>query len=798
MFKKIVFLVLISLMFFLVSCEEDNPNKPSISVVATPVFSPPAGSYNSPQNVIISCETSDANIYYTLDNSEPTESSNLYTSAILINENTTIRAKGYKAGFQVSSDTTSFYEILPNTVANPVFSLPAGSYDLPQEILISCETADAEIYYTLDGSTPTDSAILYTAPLEISETRTVKAIAYKDEMDASSVVTAVYEIEYEANSTCVVSTTKGDPEGRTVGAGLIITFSLNHDPNKALRKLNSSQYEYKIAKYVYNEDADSTYVPELLEESDWFVTDSNEVLLNKFTTPSLETDFNGSGDNAEQLTYTKITGRFYALGEFSNESSIEFAVKEGFHPKTVIYPTKLYALGDNHYKDYTESWDLEDYPSLNIGGTNPVIYANRFFKDVEGRNTAVNSSNLKVYLKCGYFGQYGTMGGSVIIYSNSPYDEEIANVLNESDNRFYYSEIMGYDIRFDNEPFDFNLPTNNPKTIVTHEDGTQWRRISIDDIWSFSESLELINLSNGYHKFEVSAVDLQYVYDPTPEVFEFYLIEHIPAVNREDIMVLEASHFPTWNNSQVFADSVYQEVLSEFSGVDFYNRDEINQNTGISIEKCNLAYSDLQQYKALIYREEAQGTTFFNSDYDALKLYLNNGGNIILSSAGNLRPMNDYMVNTKKNMFKDYFGIDMEHNAINIVQTAPPKPYFIGAFPTNEIASLNNLPELNLYLGHTHNILISMRNGLNDVSYFEEDYAYPGDAFTKIIYRAKIKDIGQDNYSPTSEEEYNQWNQVPLAIGKVTNQNKCFAFGFPLSHMEKAELIQLFNQLLND
>ncbi len=78
------------------------------------------------------------------------------------------------------------------SVATPTFSPAAGSYTTTQNVTINCETTGATIYYTLDGSAPTTSSSVYSTPIAISETTTVKAMAVKSGMNNSSIATAVY------------------------------------------------------------------------------------------------------------------------------------------------------------------------------------------------------------------------------------------------------------------------------------------------------------------------------------------------------------------------------------------------------------------------------------------------------------------------------------------------------------------------------------------------------------------------------------------------------------------------------
>ena len=81
----------------------------------------------------------------------------------------------------------------------PHITPASGTYFGPVDVNMSCSTEGAEIFYTTDGSTPTTSSTLFTAPFTVSEATTVKAISAKDNM-VSEVVTASYDI---APSVCL-------------------------------------------------------------------------------------------------------------------------------------------------------------------------------------------------------------------------------------------------------------------------------------------------------------------------------------------------------------------------------------------------------------------------------------------------------------------------------------------------------------------------------------------------------------------------------------------------------------------
>lgn len=116
-----------------------------------------------------------------------------------------------------------FYgSVAEGAVEAPVFSLEGGSYVGTQTVELSAGEG-CKIYYTLDGTDPTEESTEYTGPISLAGTTTVKAIAVLDGK-ASMVASQTYTIlKVMTLSEVLEAATKTDTDIAMDTEGLICT-----------------------------------------------------------------------------------------------------------------------------------------------------------------------------------------------------------------------------------------------------------------------------------------------------------------------------------------------------------------------------------------------------------------------------------------------------------------------------------------------------------------------------------------------------------------------------------------------
>jgi hypothetical protein len=103
------------------------------------------------------------------------------------------------AGGQATLTVFGILAPQPPTAATPTFSPPGGTYSSAQSVTISDTTPGAAIHYTTNGSTPTASSPVFTVPISISSTTTLKAIATASGYNNSAVASTTYTIKHRGH-----------------------------------------------------------------------------------------------------------------------------------------------------------------------------------------------------------------------------------------------------------------------------------------------------------------------------------------------------------------------------------------------------------------------------------------------------------------------------------------------------------------------------------------------------------------------------------------------------------------------
>jgi hypothetical protein len=167
-----------------------------VQTVATPVISPAGQSFTGSVSVTITDSTTGATIYYTTDGTTPTSASTKYTGPIAVSTTETITAIATATGSITSQPVSETFTLSTQTLM-PAFNPPAGSYAGPQSVTLTDATPDSKIYFTVDKSTPAPGVgltQLYSAPIAVSQTTTINAIATSNGLSNSPVASSTYVI----------------------------------------------------------------------------------------------------------------------------------------------------------------------------------------------------------------------------------------------------------------------------------------------------------------------------------------------------------------------------------------------------------------------------------------------------------------------------------------------------------------------------------------------------------------------------------------------------------------------------
>jgi subtilase family serine protease len=189
------------------------PPPPGNKQASAPGFSPMPSTYNRPVSVTLSDSSPGVTIYYTTDGSAPGTQSTPYSGPIAVSATTTINAVATGNGYGLSRAASGTYTLQAGT---PGFSPMPSTYTRAQAVTLSDVSPGVSFYYTSDGSTPSIQSTLYTGPIAVSTTTTIKTLAAGNGFGPSQVATGTYTIQAATPSFSPMPSTYSRPQSVTL------------------------------------------------------------------------------------------------------------------------------------------------------------------------------------------------------------------------------------------------------------------------------------------------------------------------------------------------------------------------------------------------------------------------------------------------------------------------------------------------------------------------------------------------------------------------------------------------------
>ncbi len=619
-----------------------------------------------------------------------------------------------------------------------------------------------------------------------------------------------------------VQSSKGIINGETIGLGVVFEFAIPDDPNINSASSEAYYYKYKLEKKdIYGNvipEAEGGY-PEYAD-GDWpdtYGQTPNNILLITTETPiTLKTntwdDTTSTTPIPLDSTYIYVKG-INVAGIQTDVTVISFLVSDKFAPGTIIYygegqgqKNDVYALGQNHFATYLDESMSATVPSIET--FTGIHNATPMWVNEEEEYQAIGSEDFKVYMHWGWNGEFE---------ENNPFKKMADETLDEDTNSSYFAEITAFDLRLDGEPLYYPPLPAVGDYLKVDEDGTEWLRVPIWHPISQRVTLNATSLGGfnsdtfyGMHTFEARSVDLQDVVDPTPHTFSFNVYRPISKSDKDGILIIdEEAPNPTFSPG-AYIDSVYATIVQNFdSDPGYINLIELKSIISndlnlfdLHFKKSIISPAEIQQYKTIIFHSDnPTSESSFWKEYESLKIYLSQGGNLILSAGSNLKTLQNKLRANAFPILQNYFGIPLEEEdaILKASEDYKANPFFIQA-----ISEVTDLPDLDLLLPSFNSFInqeIFGNGGMAPIGYFDENAVN-----SEIIYSYGSKpvntDIGPSPFGfytyPQTQEVFDQFNGLPVGLRYSTpnNYNTCVIFSFPLSYMNLEDVTAMMNSLL--
>lgn len=295
----------------------------------------------------------------------------------------------YNGDLTIACDTLSHTIALSGAVTEqpltsaPTFSPAGGNFITAQTVSMSCETEGAIIYYTTDGTDPTESSSVYSTPLEVNQTTTIKAFAVAPSYANSAIITATYTIQEVVsiatartlanNEYACVEGTVTYMEGRNVyiqdaTGGIDLYLNSNTVPSSLNLGDNVRAYGKKT---TYNGLVELTGIAGNNANVFTVISTGNALPLTIHTIAEINADY--SGDNLLQATRVKVENAI--IGSI-NPSSTTVISQEGNSMNVYHIPT-VEGMIQGDWVTITGVIGCYNAPQLLVASADDIQYTHR-------------------------------------------------------------------------------------------------------------------------------------------------------------------------------------------------------------------------------------------------------------------------------------------------------------------------------------------------------------------------------------------------------------------------------------
>ncbi|MEK7678248.1 MAG: chitobiase/beta-hexosaminidase C-terminal domain-containing protein [Verrucomicrobiota bacterium] len=161
--------------------------------VADPTISPAGITTNNTVDVELkSATTNGVRLYWTIDGSDPTESSALYSGKFTLGTNGVLKVKGFKDGYVSSAIVSSAFNLV---VAKPKITPAGATNNNAVTVALESTTPGAQVYWTIDGSDPATNSALYAGSFSLATNGVLKARGFTNGFVASEIASAPFNLK---------------------------------------------------------------------------------------------------------------------------------------------------------------------------------------------------------------------------------------------------------------------------------------------------------------------------------------------------------------------------------------------------------------------------------------------------------------------------------------------------------------------------------------------------------------------------------------------------------------------------